>query len=80
MLTTVKDTLPLGKQSNVVYLIPFSCSQVYIGVTRRRPETETGDETEGTPTCLQEGDDEKVAHCDEEAEREEQSSTTFDLQ
>ena len=36
MLTTkVKDTLPLGKQSNVVYCISCSCSQVYIRETRR---------------------------------------------
>ena len=33
ILTKVKDTLPLGKQSNVVYRIPCSCGQVYI----RRP-------------------------------------------
>ena len=33
MLTKVKDTLPLGKQSNVVYRIPCSCGQVYIGET-----------------------------------------------
>ena len=53
MLTKVKDTLPLGKQSNVVYRIPCSCGQVYIGETM---QTETGDEAEGTPRCLQEGD------------------------
>ena len=34
MLTTVKDMLPLGKQSNVVYCIPCSCRQVHIGETR----------------------------------------------
>ena len=39
MLTKVKDTLPLGKQSNVVYHIPCSCGQVYIGETKRRLET-----------------------------------------
>ena len=39
MLTKVKDTLPLGKQSNVVYRIPCSCGQVYIGETKRRLET-----------------------------------------
>ena len=39
MLTKVKDTLPLGKQSNVVYRIPCSCGQVYIGETRQRLET-----------------------------------------
>ena len=33
MLTKVKDTLPPGKQSNVVYRIPCSCGQVYIGET-----------------------------------------------
>ena len=39
MLTKVKDTLPLSKQSNVVYRIPCSCGQVYIRETRRRLET-----------------------------------------
>ena len=39
MLTKVKNTLPPGKQSNVVYRIPCSCSQVYIGETKRRLET-----------------------------------------
>ena len=39
MLTKVKDTLPLGKQSNVVYRIPCSSGQVYIGETKRRLET-----------------------------------------
>ena len=34
MLTKVKDTLFHGKQSNVVYRIPYSCGQ-----------TETGDKT-----------------------------------
>ena len=38
MLTKVKDTLPPGKQSNVVYRIPCSCGQVYIGETKRRLE------------------------------------------
>ena len=35
MLTKVKDTLPPGKQSNVVYRIPCNCGQVYIGGWRR---------------------------------------------
>ena len=39
MLTKVKDTLPPGKQSNVVYRIPCSCGQVYTGETKRRLET-----------------------------------------
>ena len=39
MLTKVKDTLPLGKQSNVVYRIPCSCGQVYFRETKRRLET-----------------------------------------
>ena len=39
MLTKVKETLPLGKQSNVVYHIPCSCSQFYTGETRQRLET-----------------------------------------
>ena len=34
MLTKVKDTLPLGKPSNVVYHFPSSCGQVYIGETK----------------------------------------------
>ena len=39
MLTKVKDTLPLGKQCNVVCCIPCSCWQLYIGEIRRRLET-----------------------------------------
>ena len=39
VLAMVKDTLPIGTQSNVVYRIPCSCGQVYIGDTRRRLET-----------------------------------------
>ena len=39
ILTKVKDTLPPGKQSNVLYRIPCSCGQVYIGETKRRLET-----------------------------------------
>ena len=39
MLTRVKDALPLGKQSRIVYRIPCSCGQVYIGETIRRLET-----------------------------------------
>ena len=39
MLTKVKDTLPLEKRSRVVYQIPCSCGQVYIGETIRRLET-----------------------------------------
>ena len=35
----------IGKQSNVVYHIAYSCSQVYIGETM---QTETGDQTEVT--------------------------------
>ena len=35
----------------------ISCSQVYI---RERDTTETGNETEGTPGCLQEGNDGEV--------------------
>ena len=36
ILTRVKDTLPLEKQSGVVYQIPCSCGLVYIGETIRR--------------------------------------------
>ena len=39
LLTKVKDTLRLGKQSRVVYQTPCSCGQVYIGETIRRLET-----------------------------------------
>ena len=39
MLTKVKETSPLGKQSNMEYRIPCSCGQVYIGGTKQRPET-----------------------------------------
>ena len=38
MLTKVKDTSPLGKQSIVVYRISCSCGQVYIRETRWRLE------------------------------------------
>ena len=46
MMTEVKDTLPLGKQSNVVYMYPL---QLRPGL-HRGDETETGDETEGVYT------------------------------
>ena len=40
MLIRVKDTLPLGKHSNVVYqILCGGCSKVYIGETIRRLET-----------------------------------------
>ena len=47
MLTKVKDTLPLGKQSYVVYM-------VYIGETKQRLETRT-------PGWLQLGDGGEVS-------------------
>ena len=40
MLTKVKDTLPLVKQSSVVYGIPCNCGQVYIGDKDGRDKTE----------------------------------------
>ena len=43
MLTKVKGTLPLGKQSNVVYGVPCSCGLVYIRETRQRLETRLKD-------------------------------------
>ena len=43
MLTKVKDTMPLKKQSNVVYKILCSCKKVYIGETKRRWETRIKD-------------------------------------
>ena len=39
LLTRVKDLLPVGQQSIVVYQIPCSCGKVYIGKTIRRLET-----------------------------------------
>ena len=36
LLTKVKDPLPIEKQANVVYEVPCTCGQVYIGETRRR--------------------------------------------
>ena len=60
MLTKVKDILPLGKQSNVVYRIPAAAARSTSG----RPDgdwRQTGDKTEGTPRCLREGDDGEVS-------------------
>lgn len=34
MLTRVMNTLPIGKQSNVVHCLPCICGQVYIGETK----------------------------------------------
>ena len=56
MLTKVKDTLPLGKQSNVVSY-PL---QLRPGL-HRGDQTETGDKAEGTLGCLREGDDGEVS-------------------
>ena len=39
MLTKVKDPLLMEKQAKVVYRIPCSCGEVYIGETVRRLET-----------------------------------------
>ena len=39
MLTKVKDTLALEKRSKVVYQVPCSCGETYIGETLRRLET-----------------------------------------
>ena len=36
LLTKVKDPLPIEKQANIVYEVPCTCGQVYIGETRRR--------------------------------------------
>ena len=43
MLTRVKDTPPMGKQSNAVHCIPCSCGQVYTGETKQRLETRLRD-------------------------------------
>ena len=39
VLTRVKDPLMMEKQAEVVYRIPCSCREVYIGKTVRRLET-----------------------------------------
>ena len=39
MLCKVKDTLALEKKSKVVYQVPCSCGEIYIGETLRRLET-----------------------------------------
>ena len=39
MLTKVKDTLALEKKSKVVYQVPCSCGEIYIGETLRRLKT-----------------------------------------
>ena len=39
ILTRVKDNLPMGMNSNIVYKIPCSCGKVYVGETIRRLET-----------------------------------------
>ena len=36
LLTKVKDTLPIEKQVNIVYEVPCTCGQVFIGETKRR--------------------------------------------
>ena len=38
-LTRVKDPLPLVKQSKVVYWVPCSCEQAYVGKTVRQLES-----------------------------------------
>ena len=38
-LTRVKDKLPMGKLSNVVYQVPCTCGKIYIGETVRRLDT-----------------------------------------
>ena len=50
------DTLPLGKQSNVVYCIASSCGQLYIGETTRRLEMILKQHRDE----MREGDDEEV--------------------
>ena len=39
MLTKVKDPLPVEKQANDVYEVPYTCGKVYIEETRRRFRT-----------------------------------------
>ena len=40
MLSKVKDPLPVQKQVNIVYKVPFLCGKVYIGETKRFLETQ----------------------------------------
>ena len=37
-LTEVKDTTPISTESTIVYGVPYSCGNVYIGVITRRLE------------------------------------------
>ena len=37
-LTKVKDTIPIITESSIVYSVPCSCGEVYIGETTRRLE------------------------------------------
>jgi predicted GIY-YIG superfamily endonuclease len=57
ILTKVKDTLPIGMKSNVVYKIPCSCGKVYIGETKCRLETRIKEHQ----TACEKGDVEKSA-------------------
>ena len=57
VFTKAKDTLPLGKQSNAGISYPL---QLRPGL-HWGDQMETGDKTEGTPGCLQEGDDGEVS-------------------
>ena len=50
MLTTVKDPLMMEKQAKVVYRIPCSCGEAYIGKTEK-----TGGQSEGAQGCMSEG-------------------------
>ena len=55
MLTKVKDTLPPTIQCGILYPLQLRPS------LHRRDQTETGDETEGTPRCRRERDDGEVS-------------------
>ena len=46
ILTKVKDPLPTGKQSTVVYEVLCTCGKVYIGETKRRLETRLKEHTD----------------------------------
>ena len=58
MLTKANDPLMMEKQVKVVYLIPCSCDEAYIGETVRRLER---DLSEGAQGCMSEGSTEKVS-------------------
>ena len=56
MLTKVKDPMIMEKQAKVVYRIPCSCGEAYIGDSEK-----TGDQSEGAQGCMSKGSTGKVS-------------------